>query len=79
MKLQVIPICMTALLLCILCGCKNQGTPSVVLESRIIESTAAAGTTDLPQNASQTETSLDKGTQRKTTENELPSLTQCTA
>ena len=24
------------------------------------------------------ETSLDKGTQRKTTENELPSLTQCT-
>lgn len=24
-------------------------------------------------------TSLDKGTQRKTTENELPSLTQCTA
>ena len=26
-----------------------------------------------------TETSLDKGTQRKTTENELPSLTQCTA
>ena len=28
---------------------------------------------------SATETSLDKGTQRKTTENELPSLTQCTA
>ena len=27
----------------------------------------------------QAETSLDKGTQRKTTENELPSLTQCTA
>ena len=27
----------------------------------------------------ETETSLDKGTQRKTTENELPSLTQCTA
>ena len=27
----------------------------------------------------QMETSLDKGTQRKTTENELPSLTQCTA
>ena len=27
----------------------------------------------------QIETSLDKGTQRKTTENELPSLTQCTA
>ena len=25
------------------------------------------------------ETSLDKGTQRRTTENELPSLTQCTA
>ena len=25
------------------------------------------------------ETSLDKGTQRKTTENELPSLTKCTA
>lgn len=25
------------------------------------------------------QTSLDKGTQRKTTENELPSLTQCTA
>ena len=55
MKLQVIPIYMTALFLCTLCGCKNQGTPSVVLESRIIESTAAAGTTDLPQNASQTE------------------------
>lgn len=28
---------------------------------------------------SKTKTSLDKGTQRKTTENELPSLTQCTA
>ena len=28
---------------------------------------------------SYTQTSLDKGTQRKTTENELPSLTQCTA
>ena len=28
---------------------------------------------------SEMETSLDKGTQRKTTENELPSLTQCTA
>ena len=27
----------------------------------------------------ETKTSLDKGTQRKTTENELPSLTQCTA
>lgn len=27
----------------------------------------------------QSQTSLDKGTQRKTTENELPSLTQCTA
>lgn len=27
----------------------------------------------------QIQTSLDKGTQRKTTENELPSLTQCTA
>ena len=27
----------------------------------------------------QMKTSLDKGTQRKTTENELPSLTQCTA
>lgn len=31
------------------------------------------------QSFSGTETSLDKGTQRKTTENELPSLTQCTA
>ena len=31
------------------------------------------------QFAAQTKTSLDKGTQRKTTENELPSLTQCTA
>ena len=30
-------------------------------------------------NNSVRETSLDKGTQRKTTENELPSLTQCTA
>ena len=30
-------------------------------------------------NAEPMETSLDKGTQRKTTENELPSLTQCTA
>ena len=28
---------------------------------------------------SKLQTSLDKGTQRKTTENELPSLTQCTA
>ena len=27
----------------------------------------------------ESKTSLDKGTQRKTTENELPSLTQCTA
>ena len=33
---------------------------------------------DLPD-ACFSETSLDKGTQRKTTENELPSLTQCTA
>ena len=31
------------------------------------------------QNNERTKTSLDKGTQRKTTENELPSLTQCTA
>jgi len=31
------------------------------------------------QYVSEAETSLDKGTQRKTTENELPSLTQCTA
>ena len=31
------------------------------------------------QCAVNSETSLDKGTQRKTTENELPSLTQCTA
>lgn len=30
-------------------------------------------------NAWAIKTSLDKGTQRKTTENELPSLTQCTA
>lgn len=30
-------------------------------------------------NAAVMKTSLDKGTQRKTTENELPSLTQCTA
>ena len=29
--------------------------------------------------ADEMQTSLDKGTQRKTTENELPSLTQCTA
>ena len=29
--------------------------------------------------SSSKKTSLDKGTQRKTTENELPSLTQCTA
>ena len=33
----------------------------------------------LPKIVTSTETSLDKGTQRKTTENELPSLTQCTA
>lgn len=33
----------------------------------------------LPISAFAVETSLDKGTQRKTTENELPSLTQCTA
>ena len=31
------------------------------------------------QSVTDRETSLDKGTQRKTTENELPSLTQCTA
>lgn len=34
----------------------------------------------IPHNYAEiTQTSLDKGTQRKTTENELPSLTQCTA
>lgn len=32
-----------------------------------------------PSDEPASETSLDKGTQRKTTENELPSLTQCTA
>lgn len=31
------------------------------------------------QHEAEMKTSLDKGTQRKTTENELPSLTQCTA
>ena len=34
---------------------------------------------DMIEHQSFLETSLDKGTQRKTTENELPSLTQCTA
>ena len=34
---------------------------------------------DEASSKSKIETSLDKGTQRKTTENELPSLTQCTA
>ena len=32
-----------------------------------------------PMRFGELKTSLDKGTQRKTTENELPSLTQCTA
>lgn len=32
-----------------------------------------------PESSLGLQTSLDKGTQRKTTENELPSLTQCTA
>ena len=32
-----------------------------------------------PYSFDKLQTSLDKGTQRKTTENELPSLTQCTA
>lgn len=44
--------------------------------------TACAGTTDSKDNNDDNaliQTSLDKGTQRKTTENELPSLTQCTA
>ena len=34
---------------------------------------------EIEYNKVKLETSLDKGTQRKTTENELPSLTQCTA
>lgn len=36
-------------------------------------------TSEKEESLAKTETSLDKGTQRKTTENELPSLTQCTA
>ena len=36
-------------------------------------------TSDDFQSKEGAKTSLDKGTQRKTTENELPSLTQCTA
>ena len=37
------------------------------------------GTWGQPEIDVELETSLDKGTQRKTTENELPSLAQCTA
>ena len=37
------------------------------------------GLAKLDISTSASKTSLDKGTQRKTTENELPSLTQCTA
>ena len=33
----------------------------------------------IQKDITKSQTSLDKGTQRKTTENELPSLTQCTA
>lgn len=43
------------------------------------EQTEAAEAAQDKRRKSLTETSLDKGTQRKTTENELPSLTQCTA
>ena len=45
------------------------------------QDTVSVAVQEQPQEekAPQTETSLDKGTQRKTTENELPSLTQCTA
>lgn len=38
-----------------------------------------SGLKDFSKGDIQWQTSLDKGTQRKTTENELPSLTQCTA
>ena len=40
---------------------------------------AAVATERMKKAYVMTKTSLDKGTQRKTTENELPSLTQCTA
>lgn len=52
------------LLICIWCGLIGRIGGHIGLESKIVTSL---------------ETSLDKGTQRKTTENELPSLTQCTA
>ena len=51
-------------------------------EYRITTAEQLAGLAQLVNNKTASvsfETSLDKGTQRKTTENELPSLTQCTA
>ena len=56
------------------------GAGLVVLGCVIIDSVAETTDTLIEQFPSEeNETSLDKGTQRKTTENELPSLTQCTA
>lgn len=53
-------------------GAENQdGSAFLRLEAALLENVEI-----LKQ---EMETSLDKGTQRKTTENELPSLTQCTA
>ena len=57
-------------------GCGNKNQNSDTHDANYEEGYTAgyeAGYNDGKQ------TSLDKGTQRKTTENELPSLTQCTA
>ena len=57
------------------------GTLSVPADVQIVGSGEAShGAAQYQQMKAEVfKTSLDKGTQRKTTENELPSLTQCTA
>ena len=68
-------IVIAALLVLSLTACgKSKSTNSVPLVDCSDRGSAVEGGCYL-----MTETSLDKGTQRKTTENELPSLPQCTA
>lgn len=49
------------------------------LEKDILDTWNELQKSPFDRSSAQLQTSLDKGTQRKTTENELPSLTQCTA
>lgn len=54
-------------------------TSAVSFKTSEIQPTTKTQQTNAQSVSFSPETSLDKGTQRKTTENELPSLTQCTA